>query len=140
MPRGSSTWSGAMQVWPQLSSLPCTMRGMARTRSTPTSSRQGDLPPSSSVVGTSCAAAANATRRPTAGEPVNSRWSQRRPEKAAATSASPVTTSNSSASKRSASSAARQPAVCGVASLGLSMARLPAASAATAGPRARFTG
>ena len=59
----------------------------------------GDLPPSSSVTGVRLRAAARITWRPTAVEPVNSRWSNGSAENARATSASPLTTATSSAAK-----------------------------------------
>ncbi len=101
---------------------------------------QGDLPPSSSVVGVRLAAAACATLRPTAVEPVKNRWSKGSEATSAATAASPCTTQNSSGEKNCATSSASCAEVCGVSSLGLSMTRLPAASAAMAGPSASCTG
>ena len=101
---------------------------------------QGDLPPSSSVIGVRLAAASAATLRPMAVEPVKNRWSNGRPANLAASAASPWITQNSSASKASCTRLAINSAVRGVSSLGLSMTRLPAASAVAAGARASCTG
>ena len=62
-----------MQVWPALNSLPAATRALADARLQEASKIAGDLPPSSSVSGVRLAAAAAATCRPTAVEPVNSR-------------------------------------------------------------------
>ena len=86
------------------------------------------------VVGVRLAAAAAATCRPTAVEPVKKRWSKGRPANSAASAASPLTTQNSSAVKCCATSSAVSAEVRGVRSLGLSITRLPAASAVAAGP------
>ena len=101
---------------------------------------QGDLPPSSSVVGVRLFAASAATLRPTAVEPVKKRWSNGRPANRAATEASPCTTQNSSASKTPCTSSAIKAEVRAVNSLGLSITRLPAASAVATGPKASCTG
>ena len=101
---------------------------------------QGDLPPSSSVVGVRLAAAACATLRPTAVEPVKNRWSKGRLAKRAARSASPCTTVNSSGANACAMSSASSAEVRGVNSLGLSITRLPAASAVAAGPSESCSG
>jgi hypothetical protein len=101
---------------------------------------QGDLPPSSSVVGVRLAAAACATLRPTAVEPVNTRWSKGSDAKGLARLASPCTTQNSSGEKNWATSAASCAEVWGVSSLGLSITRLPAANAVMAGASASCTG
>ena len=101
---------------------------------------QGDLPPSSSVVGVRLAAAACATLRPTAVEPVNTRWSKGSALKALATVASPCTTQTSSGVKNWASNCASWAEVWGVSSLGLIITRLPAANAVIAGASASCTG
>ena len=63
-----------MQVWPPLSSLPTAIFRAAPSRSVHEASMmQGDLPPSSSVTGVRLRAAASATCRPTAVEPVKNR-------------------------------------------------------------------
>ena len=62
-----------MQVWPLLSSFAAIRRGTASARSQSALKITGDLPPSSSVTGVRFAAAAKATSRPTAVDPVNSR-------------------------------------------------------------------
>ena len=101
---------------------------------------QGDLPPSSSVVGVRLRAAASATLRPTAVEPVKNRWSNGSAANPAATSAPPCTTLNSSGAKCFATSSASSADVRGVISLGFSITRLPAASAVAAGPSVSCSG
>ena len=123
-----------MQVWPVLTSLPVISRVAASSSAQSASRIAGDLPPSSSVTGVRLAAAASATSRPTAVDPVKSRWSNGSATKARATAASPVTTASSSAAKRSATARCNSAAQRGVTSDTLTIARLPAASAATAGP------
>ncbi|MNT52219.1 hypothetical protein D3C72_1892320 [compost metagenome] len=98
------------------------------------------MPPSSSVVGVRCWAAACATLRPTAVEPVNTRWSNGNEANKADRLASPCTTQNSSGEKNCATSNASWADVWGVSSLGLSITRLPAANAVMAGARASCTG
>ena len=100
----------------------------------------GDLPPSSSVTGVRLAAAARATWRPTAVEPVKSRWSNGIATNALPMSASPVMTVISSGAKVSATACRISSEVRGVSSDGLIMTRLPAASAAIAGPIANWYG
>ncbi|MNN35802.1 hypothetical protein D3C81_1496660 [compost metagenome] len=78
------------------------------------------MPPSSSVNGVRCCAAAAITLRPTAVEPVNTRWSNGSAENADATLASPCTTRTRSAGNTSASSDCRKAEVAGVCSEGLS--------------------
>ncbi|MCY1556610.1 hypothetical protein D9M68_933730 [compost metagenome] len=101
---------------------------------------QGDLPPSSSVVGVRLSAAAAATLRPTAVEPVKNRWSNGRLANSCATSAPPCTTHTSSVAKAWFNTAASSAEVCGVSSLGLIITRLPAASAVAAGPSVSCSG
>ena len=130
-----------MQVWPAFSSLPMAIFSAAPFRSVHEASMmQGDLPPSSSVTGVRLRAAASATCRPTAVEPVKNRWSKGSSENARATSTPPVTTANSSGANCPATSLASSCAVCGVNSLGLSSTRLPAASAVALGPKASCNG
>ena len=100
----------------------------------------GDLPPSSSVVGVKLAAAALATMRPTAVEPVKNRWSNGRLENSAANAPSPNTTQTSSGANAWPINSAIKADVAGVNSLGLSITRLPAASAVMTGPSASCTG
>jgi hypothetical protein len=100
---------------------------------------QGDLPPSSSVVGVRLPAASSATLRPTAVDPVKNRWSNGSPQirrHIGVTS----TTANSSGAKWRATSSASSALVRGVISLGLSSTRLPAASAVAAGPSVSCSG
>ena len=101
---------------------------------------QGDLPPSSSVVGVRLAAAAAATLRPTAVEPVKNRWSNGRLANSCATSGPPSATHTSSAENAWCSRVASSAEVCGVSSLGLSITRLPAASAVAVGPSVSCSG
>ena len=129
-----------MQVWPALSVLPTRMRSTALSKAAPRPTMAGDLPPSSSVTGVRCSLAARITWRPTSVEPVNSRWSKGRLANSRATSASPLTTAISSGAKASPTSRANSSAKRGVYSDCLSIARLPAASAAVSGPAARYSG
>src|SRR3546814_9653602 len=64
-----------MQVWPLLSHLPVARRAAACSMGKSAATIAGDLPPSSSVSGVRLGAAAAITLRPTAVEPVNTRWS-----------------------------------------------------------------
>ena len=116
------------------------MHAAARATSWPGAIKTGDLPPSSSVTGVSWALARRITSRPTAVEPVNSRWSNGRLAKACASATSPNATCASPPGKASASSVATAAAVRGVYSLILINTRLPAASASTSGPKARYSG
>ncbi|OQB98211.1 MAG: hypothetical protein BWX79_03366 [Alphaproteobacteria bacterium ADurb.Bin100] len=97
---------------------------------------QGDFPPSSSVIGVRFAAASAATLRPIAVDPVKNRWSNGRVANRAASAASPWMTLNSSSSNASCTRSAISSLVNGVSSLGLSITRLPAASAVAAGAKA----
>ncbi|KAG1318615.1 hypothetical protein G6F63_015139 [Rhizopus arrhizus] len=117
-------------------------RAASSARSTSASSkiRTGDLPPSSSVTGTRCSAAAAITLRPTAVEPVNSRWSSGSEDTAAATSAPPCTTATRSGGNTLASRSARKALVRGVCSEGFSSTWLPAAMAVAKGTSASVTG
>ena len=129
-----------MHVCPALSSLPTAIRGATTARSAPASTIAGLLPPSSSVTGVRFSAAAFATIRPTAVEPVKNRWSNGSLANAAPVSAPPVTTVNSSGAKRCAIASASSADVAGVTSDGFSITRLPAASAPIAGASASCTG
>ena len=100
----------------------------------------GLLPPSSSVTGVRFSAAAIATMRPTAVEPVKKRWSNGSRVNSAPVLASPMTTVNSSGAKRCAIASASSADVAGVTSDGFSITRLPAASAPIAGASASCTG
>ncbi|MCY1383052.1 hypothetical protein D9M69_711380 [compost metagenome] len=91
-------------------------------------------------MGVRLTAAAAATLRPTALEPVKNRWSNGRLANSWATSAPPSTTLNSSAEKAPCTSEAMRAEVWGVSSLGLSITRLPAASAVAAGPSVSCSG
>ncbi len=101
---------------------------------------QGLLPPSSSVTGVRFAAAASATFRPVAVDPVKKRWSKGRRETASATAGPPVTTATSSGGKTSAIRRTSRSAVAGVRSDGLIRTRFPAATAVASGKRASCTG
>jgi hypothetical protein len=100
----------------------------------------GDLPPNSSVTGTKFSLAARMMARPTGMLPVKKIWSNGRLEKALPIWSSPVTTATCSSSNVSASIAASRFVVAGVISDGLSITRLPAASAVASGVKARETG
>ncbi|KAG1061274.1 hypothetical protein G6F40_018022 [Rhizopus arrhizus] len=78
-----------MQVCPALNHLPVASRVAALSSGKSRQTMAGDLPPSSSVTGTRRAAAAAITLRPTAVEPVNSRWSSGSEDTDAAPSAPP---------------------------------------------------
>ena len=100
----------------------------------------GLLPPSSRVTGVRFSAAARMTWRPTAVEPVNSRWSKGSEANSCETSISPPTATTFSGEKRSASRRDSSSPVAGVNSEVLIITRFPAASAEVSGPMARFTG
>ncbi|MNF96839.1 hypothetical protein D3C84_796440 [compost metagenome] len=100
----------------------------------------GDLPPSSRVTGVRFSAAARITCLPMLVAPVNSKWSKRRRENATPMSASPSTTQTRSSGKIRASNCFISKPVAGVDSLSLSITRLPADSAPTNGPMARYSG
>ena len=108
-----------MQVWPALYSLPVARRVATWAIGACWPTRAGDLPPSSRVTGVRLAAAAAITLRPTAVEPVNSRWSSGRAAKAAPTSAPPTATATRSGGNTVASSLRRNALVCGLCSDGL---------------------
>ncbi len=98
----------------------------------------GDLPPSSSVTGVRLAAAAAITSRPTAVEPVNSRWSKGSAEKARRhATRRRCTTQHLVGGEVRASERANSAPNRGVSSDILSITRLPAASAPVSGPTAR---
>ena len=78
----------------------------------------GDLPPSSRVSGVRFGAAAAITLRPTAVEPVNTRWSKGSAANAPATSAPPAATATRSSGNTSANSERRNAVVRGVCSEG----------------------
>ena len=129
-----------MQVWPALNHLPVASRGATRSMAISAHTIAGDLPPSSRVSGVRLGAAAAMTLRPTAVEPVNTRWSSGSAAKAAATSAPPVATATRSAGNTPVSSERRKAALRGVCSEGLRKTWLPAAIAVASGIRARLTG
>ena len=83
-----------------------------RASGCPRSTSTGDLPPSSSVTGTSCSLAARITARPTAVLPVK-KVIERQAAKAAPMEASPVTTATSSSEKVSAINETRRSLVAG---------------------------
>ncbi|ALJ72234.1 hypothetical protein TR70_2723 [Burkholderia pseudomallei] len=62
-----------MQVWPAFSVLPVMTASTAASKRARGPTITGDLPPSSSVTGVRCSAAARITCRPTFVEPVKSR-------------------------------------------------------------------
>ena len=64
----------AEQVWPAFWMPALTRNGSARSRSASANTSCGDLPPSSSVTGTTFLAAARWISWPTATEPVNEMW------------------------------------------------------------------
>ncbi|KAG1438321.1 hypothetical protein G6F57_019903 [Rhizopus arrhizus] len=129
-----------MQVCPALNHLPVASRVAALSSGKSRQTMAGDLPPSSSVTGTRCSAAAAITLRPTAVEPVNSRWSSGSEDTAAATSAPPCTTATRSGGNTLASRSARKALVRGVCSEGFSSTWLPAAMAVAKGTSASVTG
>ena len=116
------------------------MRSAALPMSALRPTSTGDLPPSSSVTGTRLAAAAVITARPTAVEPVNTRWAQGWALNSVATSTPPLTSATTSGAKCSASAAASTAAVRGAISDGFSMARLPAASTLASGENRVYRG
>ena len=116
------------------------MRSPAFSRSALRPRTTGLLPPSSSVTGTRFSAAACMTRRPVAVEPVKSKWSNGSEENSLATSGPPVTTATSASSNVLATSSRVSSLVASVNSLGLIIARLPAANTWASGPSERFTG
>lgn len=91
------------------------------------------LPPSSSVSGTRFSAAARITWRAIEVAPVKTRWSNARLENARPTSGPPVTTAIFASSKATANISFSSAEVAGVASDGLIIARLPAASTPASG-------
>jgi hypothetical protein len=78
--------------------------------------------------------------RPTAVEPVKSRWSNGSEAKAWPTSTPPVITATSASSNLSATRRRSSSEKAGVSSEGFSIAQLPAASASTSGERASWSG
>eukprot|EP01139_Manchomonas_bermudensis_P000343 Amastigsp_a339_181.p3 type:complete len:130 gc:universal Amastigsp_a339_181:723-1112(+) len=80
-----------MQDWPALMNLPQSTRRAATVRSESSATITGDLPPSSSVTGVRCFAAAAMMMRPTAVEPVYEMWSNRS-SRISVVSAAPQTT------------------------------------------------
>ena len=64
------TRSGARHTWPALKPLDAMMRDAATSRLASAATITGDLPPSSSVTGVRCSAAAFMTSDPTAPLPV----------------------------------------------------------------------
>ena len=71
----TSSREPAEQLWPAFCSSPLTIAGIAFSRSASSKTRFGDLPPSSSSIGTSRRAHASATFAPVAAEPTNVTWS-----------------------------------------------------------------
>ena len=129
-----------MQVCPALNHLPVAMRAAARCSGKSGQTMAGALPPSSSVTGVRLGAAAAITLRPTAVEPVNSRWSNGNAANAAPTSGPPMATATRSAGNTCESNSRSHRLVRGVCSDGLRKTWLPAAIAETSGTSARFTG
>src|SRR5215207_10103779 len=100
-----------MQVCPPLRSLPKTMSETVWSRTCPLATMVGDLPPSSSVTGTSFSLAAFITARPTSVLPVKTRWSKGKEENA---EPSPLTIVTCSGGKTSLSVVASTAFVAGV--------------------------
>ena len=98
------------------------------------------FPPSSRVTGVRFSAAARMMWRPTAVEPVKSRWSKGRAANSWEVSIPPLTTTIFSAGNRSSTRRASSSPMWGVSSDILTMARLPAASAEVSGPTPRLMG
>src|SRR5262245_60457531 len=122
-----------MQVCPALSILPKTIRSAALGIEQSSEMIAGDLPLSSRVTGVRFWAAAVATLRPTAVEPVKKRWSNGVLATASPTSGPPVTTVNSSGENSEATIRCSNVEVRDVISLGFNITRFPAASAAITG-------
>ena len=140
MPSWTSNRLAAMHTWPELRNLPQAIFFAASSRFAVRSTMTGDFPPSSSVTGVRCSAAAFMTTRPTAGLPVKKMWSHFFLSNASATAASPSMTATSRSSNSSPRMRFMHALVCGVSSEGLITTQLPAAIAETSGPSVRFTG
>ena len=124
----------AEQVCPAFWMPAVTRSGSAASRSASSKTSCGDLPPSSSVTGTTLAAAAAWTRAPTATEPVKEMWSMPGCAASAAPASSPrpgTTLSAPGGRPASAAIAAKASAVRLASSAGFSTQALPMASAAT---------
>src|SRR5690606_19287287 len=100
----------------------------------------GLLPPSSSVTGTRCSAAARNTDLATPGDPVKRRWAKGWAANAAAISAPPSTTAASVTSKYAPNILDSSAEVAGASSDGLSSRRLPAANTLAAARHDSSTG
>ena len=120
-----------MQVWPVAPKMPASAPTTALSRSASAKMMLGDLPPSSSVTGTSRRPAAAAISRPTPGLPVKLTRSTRPPARSARpTLASPVTTlTTPGGNPASCTSFANSSVVPDACSEGLTTTQLPAASA-----------
>ena len=129
-----------MQVCPELHSLPAMIRSAREVIEKALATIVGDLPPSSSVTGTRFSLAARMTTLPTRVDPVKTRWSNGRCEKASPTSDAARHDGHLIGGNTSATRSWSRAAVSGTSSLGLIMARLPAASTATSGESASCTG
>mmetsp|Transcript_10742 Transcript_10742/g.28716 ORF Transcript_10742/g.28716 Transcript_10742/m.28716 type:complete len:231 (+) Transcript_10742:766-1458(+) len=129
-----------MQIWPAFKHLPDRIRLAATLRFAPGRTMVGDLPPSSSVQGVRCSAAARATTRATAPLPVYMMWSQRSSSSAVASGMAPVTTATASGSTYLGRSSFRRASEAGEISEGFRRQQLPAQRAATTGVSARLTG
>mmetsp|Transcript_6826 Transcript_6826/g.16962 ORF Transcript_6826/g.16962 Transcript_6826/m.16962 type:complete len:223 (-) Transcript_6826:302-970(-) len=129
-----------MQICPQLKNLPARIRRAATGIFAPGSTMVGDLPPSSSVMGVKCSAAALATARATTPLPVYRMWSQRNLSSAADSGIPPLITITASGSTYFGNSLANNSSVLGAISEGLRRQQLPAASPAIKPIRDKFTG
>jgi len=129
-----------MHVWPALVNLPQAILRAASSTSAVSSTTAGLLPPSSSVTGARCPAAACITFFPIAGLPVKWMWSKGRRVSASATFGPPEKSATWSSSKRDSTISAISAVVWGVNSEGLRIARLPAARVETSGISVRLTG
>ena len=128
----------AEQIWPVFSVKPAAIVAAAASRSASAKTTCGDLPPSSSVTGTSRSAAARATARPVATEPVKPIRRTRRSSTSAAPASAPVpvtTLSRPAGSPAPVATRASSSVVVEVNSEGLITTALPTASAGAA-PRA----
>ena len=120
--------------------LPQTIRRAVMSSGASAQTRHGHLPPSSSVTGVRCRAAAAITARPTLVLPVKKMLSNLSRSSASAASRSPCTTAMYSSGKVALMSWAIAAAVCGANSDGLSTTQLPAASAPTNGESRSWSG
>ena len=129
-----------MHVWPALMCLPHTMRRAATARSASAATIVGLFPPSSSVTGVRCFAAAAMTTLPTLVDPVKKMWSKRVSSSAVVSGTPPSTTATASSSRYCGMRRASVAAVAGASSDGLATTQLPAASAAAMGSTRSCTG